>query len=144
MVINTHALHSCSILQCITHFGSLMNNLWCKVPYKLLFALQNSIAISQVENWLHYIKKIPECNDKAKSHYMEAFDWCNGHVTCSLWNTPLWLVVDFIYLHADRTTLCALIEVSSQTSVQSTRDSFWSSESKALRTWLWWLFQRRE
>jgi hypothetical protein len=40
----------------------------------------------------------------------------------------------FIYLHADKTTLCALTEVSSHTRVQSTRDSFWRSASKALRT----------
>ena len=38
------------------------------------------------------------------------------------------------YLHADKTTLCALIDVSSQTKVQSTRASFCNNESKALST----------
>ena len=41
------------------------------------------------------------------------------------------------YLHADKTTLCAFIDVSSHTSVQSTRDSFCSNVSKAFKTWLW-------
>ena len=42
----------------------------------------------------------------------------------------------FTYLQADNTTLCALMDVSSQTRVQSTSASFWSRASKALRTWL--------
>lgn len=50
----------------------------------------------------------------------------------------------FQYLQADRTTLWALTEVSSQTRVQSTNDSFCRRASKALRTWLWWLFHLSE
>ena len=35
------------------------------------------------KNWLHYIEQIPQCNDKAKSHYIEVFGRCNGHMTVS-------------------------------------------------------------
>lgn len=47
-------------------------------------------------------------------------------------------------LHADKTTLCALRDVSSQTRVQSTRASLCKRASKALRTWDWWLFHLKE
>ena len=56
---------------------------------------------------------------------------CNlGHCMMGIVNKQL------TYLQADNTTLCALMDVSSHTRVQSTSASFWSRASKALRTWL--------